>query len=118
MSISAKIIADSLNSKYREKTKNNTEKYRNNHREHWRGLHRINQFNRKNKIKAQSDGTVTEEFMKNLYEIENCYWCKKYTPIDQRTAEHIIPLDRGGIHGISNLIMSCLSCNCSKLNFK
>lgn len=28
-----------------------------------------------------------------------------------------VPLINGGLHSITNLIMSCLSCNSSKLNF-
>ena len=95
-----------------------TKRYRQNHAEHWRGLHRINQYNRKMVTKVQSDGTVTEEFMRNLYGTRECHWCKKYTPKNKRTAEHIIPLAKGGIHGISNLAMACQSCNSSKLNFK
>jgi 5-methylcytosine-specific restriction endonuclease McrA len=100
-----------------EKFRTYTKKYRDRRREHWRSLHRIHQFNRKNKIKAQSDGTVTEEFMKNLYATEICFWCKEVIPVDQRTAEHIIPLSSGGVHGISNLTMACISCNSSKFNF-
>ena len=94
-----------------------TQKYRDSRREHWRGLHRVHQYNRKNKIKVQSDGTVTEEFMKELYATTHCHWCKESITPDKRTAEHIIPLANGGIHGISNLRMACLSCNSSKLNF-
>lgn len=103
---------------HKEKHREYTQKYRNEHREHWRGLHRINQFNRKNTKKAQSDGTITEEFMKEIYATKECFWCKKYIPIDERTAEHITPLNKGGIHGVSNLTMACLSCNSSKLNFE
>jgi len=104
--------------KYKNYRKKATQKYRDGHREHWRGLHRINQFNRRNKKIAQSDGSITEEFMKELYSTEKCCWCGKITPIDKRTAEHIIPLSEGGVHGVSNLKMACISCNSSKLNFK
>jgi hypothetical protein len=103
--------------KYRAKTKESTQRHRDKHREHWRQLHRMNQFKRRNLMDAKSDGTITEEFMKKLYNTEICYWCKKSIPIDQRTAEHIIPLKLGGVHGVSNLTMACLSCNSSKLNF-
>jgi hypothetical protein len=103
---------------YRENRRISTQKYRDSHREHWRGLHRINQFNRKNLIKAVDDGTVTESFMKALYDIDKCYWCGNLTPENKRTAEHIIPLISGGIHGVSNLTMACSTCNSSKRNFK
>lgn len=101
----------------REKTKLSTRKYRENHRERWRELHRLNMFSRKHKIKVQSDGTVTEEFMKKLYKKEHCCWCEKFTPMEERTAEHIIPLIKGGMHSIFNLDMACVSCNSAKLNF-
>jgi hypothetical protein len=105
------------NPEFADAQRKRTQKYRNNHREHWRGLHRINSYNRRNLEKAKSDGTITEEFMRELYATEICCWCKKNTPISERTAEHIIPLSKGGIHGISNLKMACLKCNSSKLNF-
>lgn len=101
----------------REKTKLSTRKYRDNHREHWRTLHRINMFQRRHKIAAQSDNTVTEEFMIKLYQKEYCCWCEKFTPMEERTAEHIIPLTKGGKHSIFNLDMACITCNSSKLNF-
>lgn len=101
----------------KRRAKEYTQRYRDNHREHWRSLHRINQFNRKNKVKLTSDGTVTEDFMKNLYSIENCYWCKNFISYELRTAEHISPLHLGGLHSVDNLTMACQSCNFSKLNF-
>jgi hypothetical protein len=103
---------------YKEKQRISTQRYRNNNREHWRGLHRINQFNRKNRIKAVDDGTVTKDFMVSLYNKEYCYWCNKKIPENKRTAEHIISLIDGGIHGVSNLTMACISCNSSRLNLK
>lgn len=103
---------------YLEITRQRTQRYRDKNREYWRSLHRINQFNRKHLIKAQSDGTITVEFMCQLYATEHCYWCKKSIPEDQRTAEHVIPLIEKGVHGVSNLKMACLSCNSSKKNVK
>lgn len=106
------------NPNYKESARIATQKYRDKNREHWRSLHRINQFNRKNACKAVSDGTVTSKFMQELYATPICCWCKKEIPINERTAEHVIPLVRGGVHSASNLKMACLSCNSSKINFK
>ena len=103
--------------KYAEKGRKATQKYRDENREFWRSLHRINQFNRRRKIKAVKDGTVTSEFMRSLYEIEICYWCKKKIPKYNRTAEHIQALALGGIHSASNMTMACKKCNFSRLNF-
>lgn len=91
-----------------------TQKYRDNNREWWRFLHRLNQYNRRTKLDNQSDGTVDREFMIKLYSIERCYYCKEFIPKSKRTCEHIQPLNKGGIHGKSNITMSCLSCNSIK----
>lgn len=46
--------------------------------------------------------------------IEKCYYCNEIIPRELRTIEHKIPLSRGGIHSHWNVVMACLSCNCSK----
>lgn len=98
----------------KEKRRIQTQKYRDNNREWWRSLHRINQFNRRNKIKLVSDETVTQDFIKEIYSIENCYYCKEPTPKKFRTLEHRQPLNKGGLHSSSNIVMACLQCNCTK----
>ena len=91
-----------------------TQKYRDNNREWWRSLHRINQFNRRNKIKLVSDGTVTQSFVKEVYSKEVCYYCKDFTPEKFRTLEHKQPLNKGGLHSSDNIVMACLQCNSTK----
>jgi 5-methylcytosine-specific restriction endonuclease McrA len=41
-----------------------------------------------------------------------CFFCTKKAD----TIEHLIPLTRGGTHGIGNLVAACRSCNSSKRN--
>lgn len=98
----------------KEERKIKTQKYRDNNREWWRSLHRINQFNRRNNIKLVSDGTVTQDFIKQIYSINNCYYCNEITPEKFRTLEHKQPLKKQGLHTFTNIVMACLSCNCSK----
>lgn len=98
----------------KEDRRKQTQKYRNNNREWWRSLHRINQFNRRNKIQLVSDGTVTPIFVEQIYSIENCYYCKEFTPKKFRTLEHKQPLNKGGYHSSDNITMACLQCNCTK----
>ena len=98
----------------KENRRKQTQKYRDNNREWWRSLHRINQFNRRNKIKLVSDNTVTQDFVKQIYSIENCYYCNEFTPEKFRTLEHKHPLNKGGLHSSTNIVMACLQCNCTK----
>jgi len=71
------------------------------------------QLRRARKLQA-STGTVTKEFVTNLYETTVCHWCKSYTEPELRTMDHIVPLAKGGLHDISNLVMACRACNFSK----
>lgn len=103
-----------LKRKTKEERRLQTQQYRNDNREWWRSLHRINQFNRRNKIKLVSDNTVTQEFIREIYSTENCYYCKEKTSEKFRTLEHKQPLNKGGLHSSNNIVMACLQCNCTK----
>lgn len=80
----------------------------------YRPAHRLRQFNRKATIKATSDGTVTKEFTLQLLDTEHCTYCKKFTDKTNRTLDHVVPLNKGGIHSATNLVMACVSCNSTK----
>lgn len=43
-----------------------------------------------------------------------CGYCDAVVPEGQRTADHIVPLSRGGEHRAHNLIACCRSCNSRK----
>lgn len=100
----------------KEKAKIYTQAYRDRNRNRWRALHRINQFNRRNLIKATEDGTVTTEFVDSIYAKDVCYWCNEFTDEEERTLEHIVELSSGGLHSATNITMACFSCNSSRLN--
>lgn len=103
-----------LNKVDKETRRLKTQKYRNNNREWWRSLHRINQFNRRKKIKALQDGTVTIQVVKNILQLKICHYCKEITPEKFRTIEHKQPLNKNGVHSIDNLTMACSLCNSTK----
>ncbi|MGV1943541.1 HNH endonuclease [Agrobacterium sp. 22-211-1] len=80
----------------------------------WKSQHRIHQFNRNRVLKAHSDGTVTPAFLERLYGEETCTYCRRNTPENSRTADHRIPLSKGGTHSSQNLTMACHACNSAK----
>lgn len=63
---------------------------------------------------ATSDGTVTDEFLAALYARTVCAYCDEDVEADDRTADHVIPLSRGGAHSASNLVVACFMCNSTK----
>lgn len=80
----------------------------------YRPAHRLREHNRRNTIKAVSDGTMIKEVTLVLLSKEKCYYCNFSTPEDKRTLDHVVPLSKGGLHSASNIVMACLSCNSTK----
>jgi 5-methylcytosine-specific restriction endonuclease McrA len=50
---------------------------------------------------------------KEIYKLRaaNCFYCEKPGPSE---LDHVIPISRGGSHGIGNLLPACRFCNASK----
>ncbi len=91
-----------------------TKNYRNIRRNRWRALHRIACWESKHSVIVPKDGTVTDEFLDELYGTSHCYYCENEIPPCKRTADHIVSLSAGGSHSSSNLAMACRSCNSKK----
>lgn len=91
-----------------------TADYRKRHRARYLANHRIAMYKYRTLKSVTSDGTATDEFLNGLYAEAECYYCCKPTPEKERTADHVVPLNKGGIHSASNLVMACFSCNSSK----
>jgi len=53
---------------------------------------------------------ITDKDMRGLYS-SACTYCGSAEKI---SIDHVIPLSRGGAHGIGNLVPACLKCNLSK----
>lgn len=65
---------------------------------------------RRRALKAKaSTFYVSKKEVWHLYN-SKCFYCPK----PSETIEHVIPLSRGGSHGIGNLVPCCGSCNYSK----
>lgn len=43
-----------------------------------------------------------------------CHWCKQAFAPDACHADHVIPLSRGGLHDLTNLVIACAACNVKK----
>ena len=77
--------------------------------EHW-------QQKRWDKIANQSDGTITREFLAELFSNSHyCPYCSVYyTKQNPKTLDHLEPIALGGKHSASNVIVCCHACNIKK----
>lgn len=98
----------------KEKAVSATKRYRERHRERHLANHRVRMYEYNHRKKVTSDGSVTDEVLRGLYDSANCHYCGCETPVSSRTVDHKMPLARGGGHTASNLVMACFSCNSAK----
>lgn len=81
--------------------------------------HRLSEQKRRILIKQSSDNTITVESVKLKFKEQDnkCYICNVPISFEIRESydlEHKIPLSRNGKHTISNIALSCPSCNNKK----
>jgi 5-methylcytosine-specific restriction endonuclease McrA len=73
------------------------------------GLYRSYSSQRRGRIKAAQSFVITKKELLTIYK-QKCFYCNG----PGGTIDHVIPLSRGGSHGIGNLVAACLSCNSRK----
>lgn len=86
---------------------------------------KISSANRKGKRtaaqKSTYDNSITKTALEQLKILQHnkCYYCKCGLDFNKPRSvhlDHIIPLSKGGVHTISNVVWSCQKCNLSKGN--
>lgn len=70
---------------------------------------------RRRALEANAEGFHTAEDIQRQYDAQKgkCYYCKAKVN-DTYHVDHVIPLSRGGSNWPTNLVIACVSCNCSK----
>ena len=76
-------------------------------------LSQLNKYHKRRTI--IKDGDVTTQQLKELYStVKNCYWCNTKLNKNNTHLDHFMPLSKGGLHTIDNLVLSCSCCNLQK----
>lgn len=82
------------------------------------GKHRIHKQadnNRRRLAKLQPESYTSAQFMELFKRVgKKCSYCKKSLTVMTVTADHIVPLSKGGSNRIDNIAPACMSCNLSK----
>lgn len=99
---------------YLEKNKEKIKNYRKQYSQ--TDTYKASLKNSKYKRRAlEKNGDVTSaqicELQKNA---KTCYWCNTSLKNKKINIDHYVPLSKGGLHSISNLVVSCRKCNLTK----
>ena len=93
-------------------------KYKREHSKKYRQTEngRLSQLNKyHNRRTIIKDGDVATQQLKELYStVKNCYWCNTKLNKNNTHLDHFMPLGKGGLHTIDNLVLSCSCCNLQK----
>lgn len=61
------------------------------------------------------DGTITPPVLLGLYaRAKVCGYCGNAMRSNNKSLDHLVPISRGGVHGIENVEVVCLGCNITK----
>jgi 5-methylcytosine-specific restriction endonuclease McrA len=64
--------------------------------------------------KSGGDGVTLKQWRQTKEEYNNlCAYCNQKKPLSM---DHIVPVSKGGIHDVSNIVPACRSCNSKKGN--
>ena len=76
---------------------------------------KINAFERKNRSGAQ---LIKDKLLKSVKFKEDwiCCYCDESTDINQSEADHIHPVNKGGLTTLQNMVLICKDCNTKKTN--
>ena len=72
--------------------------------------------NKRRAMKSNADGNYSYPEFIAICDVARwlCVYCGCRLDVETATADHIIPLSRGGANDISNIALSCRSCNSKK----
>ena len=80
----------------------------------WRDKNRVKQtiYTQSKRAKKKQNGTfvILEKEAQKL-RTNPCFYCGSF---DDPTVDHLIPLNRGGVNSIGNMVTACRRCNSSK----
>jgi len=68
----------------------------------------------KRRLKLRAGDATTEQLLELHQNAKRCYWCNCNLKKVKVHIDHYIPLAKGGEHTLSNLVVSCSSCNLAK----
>lgn len=69
----------------------------------------VKRHKRRARLRSNGVFTITNRELKTLYSLP-CFYCGNAGG----SLDHVVPIARGGAHGIGNIVPACMPCNMSK----
>lgn len=70
---------------------------------------------RRDRVQKQNNNTINTDWLKKEYAQTNvCLYCGKKMIENQKSLDHLVPISKGGLHAIHNVVVCCRSCNYAK----
>lgn len=70
---------------------------------------------RDKRVAEAADGTLTGSVIRGLfYSAKQCPYCGDPFTKSRKSLDHIVPLSKGGTHGLANVLICCYECNRKK----
>lgn len=70
---------------------------------------------RKHRAAEQADGSLDHTVVGGMFAARGrCPYCERKLTAQNKSLDHMVPLSRGGSHGIHNVVICCRSCNLRK----
>lgn len=64
-----------------------------------------------------ADGSLTHDVCGKLFSAaKRCPYCERKISTENKALDHMVPLSKGGAHGIHNVLICCRDCNLRKRN--
>lgn len=70
----------------------------------------------KRRAKIKKGNVDTDKLIELKNNAKKCYWCECSLNKKDIHIDHYIPLSKGGLHDMSNLVVTCKKCNLVKYN--
>lgn len=85
-----------------------------NHRRRHKAIHALNQRARATTIRHTMYAITSRDIRRlTLRQNGECFYCRRVLVL---TMDHVIPVSRGGVTSVGNLVLACRSCNSRKNN--
>ena len=109
-----KVAIAAVKAEYRQANKETKASYMSEYQQTPKGKLIKANANHKRRAVIKGGSVSTEELQQLIDDNTKCFYCGCVVTDDNRHIDHFIPLSKGGLHDLHNLVVACATCNLKK----